>query len=309
MMNWLPSPRFAIARLFDRCHRAFLGLMQQPKSLLILRLTALLVLLHVDEFELAKLLPHLPQKILCGSMLLFPKLLTNKVMWLTLATVMVVHNIRYWFVLFNHEYLMTYWCLVCALAVWSEAPERVMGWNAKLTIGLCFFFSVVWKVLSNEYFDGSFLHLTFLLDRRLEMGAFLFGGLTPQILQGNREAFATLQAVDPSAEVTLATTALLSALSVVLSYWTLLIEGAIAISFCLPQPRWLYRNRDGLLILFLVTTYLLIPVIGFAALLALMGFAQCCANRSKVTYLVLFLLVPIWTTLPLGMFYLINFLS
>jgi hypothetical protein len=184
-----------------------------------------------------------------------------------------------------------------------------MGWNAKLTIGLCFFFSVVWKVLSNEYFDGSFLHLTFLLDRRLEMGAFLFGGLTPQILQGNREAFATLQAVDPSAEVTLATTALLSALSVVLSYWTLLIEGAIAISFCLPQPRWLYRNRDGLLILFLVTTYLLIPVIGFAALLALMGFAQCCANRSKVTYLVLFLLVPIWTTLPLGMFYLINFLS
>lgn len=293
-----------IAKLFDRCHQTVFKLLQQPKYLLTLRLTLLLVLFNgISKLELAEL----PETILCGAMLTSSKLLTHRVIWLALGVAAVVSNVKFWFISFNHDYLITYWCLICVLAVFTKTPKRVMRWNARLSIGLCFFFATVWKFLSGEYLDGSFVHLTFLLDQRLEMGAFVFGGLNSEVLQGNREVFTLMQATDPlTAETILQTSPLMAWLSLVLSYWTLLIEGTIAIAFLSPRPQGLARNRDWLLILFLVTTYPFIPVFAFAAILALLGFAQCSVHHSNrlVVYLLAFILIPLWMTLPHAMFYL-----
>ncbi|MCJ8283723.1 MAG: hypothetical protein MJK14_29075, partial [Rivularia sp. ALOHA_DT_140] len=48
--------------------------------------------------------------------------------------------------------------------------------------------------------------------------------------------------------------------------------------------------RDWLLIVFIITTYFLLPVLGFAYVLAIMGLAQCPSTRVSVrtTYLCLF---------------------
>ncbi|MDJ0616640.1 MAG: hypothetical protein QNJ63_07805 [Calothrix sp. MO_192.B10] len=294
-----------IRKVLDSCRQAFVKLIQQPRYLLIVRLTLLLVLLHgIDEIQL----PRLPERILSGLMLLFPRLLTQKLMWIVLCAVLVVNNIRFWFLYVNHEYLITYWCLVCLLAIYSPQPEKVMSWNAKLLLSLCFFFSTVWKFISGEYLDGSFLHATFLLDNRLEMGSFLLGGLDLEVLQSNREAFAAMQANGfTNEQVKLITSPLMSSLSIVFSYWTLLIEGVITVAFLSPIPTWLDQNRNWLLILFIVTTYPLIPVYSFAAMLCILGLAQCSMNQQEqfATYLMVCLLIPLWMTLPQAIFNLI----
>ncbi|WP_088240915.1 hypothetical protein [Calothrix rhizosoleniae] len=295
-----------ISQVIDSFRQAFTKLIEQPKYLLILRLTLLLVLLHgPDEFTLSRL----PEKIFSALMLFIPNLLIQRFMWLALCTVLIINNIRFWFLYVNHEYLITYWCLVCLLAIYSSKPEQIMMWNAKLLLGLCFFLSTVWKFISGEYLDGSFLHATFLLDKRLEMGASLLGGLDSEVLTTNRQAFASMQANGViNEEVKLITSPLMSYLSLVFSYWTLLIEGVISMAFLSSIPKWLGKNRDWLLILFIVTTYPLIPVYSFAAMLCILGLAQCSMNEQKQfnTYLMVCLLIPLWMPLPQAIFNLIS---
>jgi hypothetical protein len=278
-------------------NRVVLSVSKQPKHLLVLRLTALLLLLYsptyspLDEYVLP---------IFCGTMLVYPKLLLRRWMWGIVFVFFVWTNIHFWFQFDNHHYLTNYWCLVCTLAVQAKNREEVMEWNGKLLIGLCFLLATFWKAIGAQYFDGSFLHLTFLLDDRLEMGAFLFGGLNSEVLQNNRSLFYQLQESIPGTEATLTTSPLLALVTLILSYWTLLCEGAIAIAFLSPRPKWLHERRDWLLIFFIFTTYPFTPIVGFAALLTVMGFAQCSPNYPKrlLIYLALFLLIPLWVEFP-----------
>ncbi|NET33920.1 MAG: hypothetical protein F6K19_18180 [Cyanothece sp. SIO1E1] len=294
-----------IKRILRHGNKAFLSLVYQPKYLLTLRLTLLLIVLHeIDQFQLTRV----PERLLAGLMLLYPQLLSQKLLWLLLCAALVGHNLKFWFILFNHEYLITYWCLVCTLAVYAKSPDQILTRNAKLLIGLCFCFATIWKLLSGEYLDGSFLHLTFLLDQRLEMGAVLFGGAEPGALAANRDLFSLLQTRGPEETSTLATSLRLSWVSLFFSYWTLLSEGGIAIAFLSPYPTWLSNNRDWLLILFILTTYAVIPVFAFAAILSLLGLAQCPLNLTKrrAIYIAILLLIPIWLPLPQAIFYWLN---
>ena len=280
------------------------GLMQPPLYLLVLRLTTILLLLHgIDHW----LWTMLPEKLLASAMLIYPKLIRNRWTWLGMSLCLVVNNLWHWSRLVNHEYIYTYWVLVCAIAVWSSTPEKILRWNARWLIGLCFLFATLWKFLGGEYLDGSFLHLTFLLDSRLAMGAVLFGGLDLTTLADNRQLFETMQAsaavMDPQQ---LATTPRMAAVSLVLSYWTILIEGLVAASFLLTVPRWLYQKRDWLLFIFVTTTYAVIPVLGFGALLMVMGLIQTKSSFIARLYLGLLILMPLWMPLPQAIFWLIQ---
>jgi len=90
-----------------------------------------------------------------------------------------------------------------------------------------------------------------------------------------------------------------------------LIEGLVALAFLSPWPAWLWQQRDWWLILFIVTTYTVIPVFAFAAILLLMGLAQCPLHhqRRAQVYLSLLLLIPVWLPLPQGIFSLLRGLS
>ncbi|MBT9313894.1 hypothetical protein [Leptothoe spongobia] len=279
-------------------------LMQPPIYILVLRLTTILLLLHgVDHWRWTML----PEKLLALAMLLYSPLVRQPWAWLAMGLCLVVNNLWHWSSLVNHEYLYTYWVLVCAIAVWSRTPKQVLRWNARWLIGLCFLFATLWKFLGGEYLDGSFLHLTFLLDSRLAMGAVLFGGLDLSTLAENRQIFETMQAsaavLDPQQ---LASTPRMAVVSLVLSYWTILIEGLVAASFLLTELRWLHNKRDWLLLGFVITTYTVIPVLGFAALLMVMGLIQVKSNFIARIYLGLLILMPIWMPLPQGIFWLLQ---
>lgn len=284
-------------KILNRFDRAVSELKQQPKDLLILRLTLILLLLYSP--------PYFPLRsfalpVLCAIMLTSGHFLTSKFWWSILIIIFIGTNIVFWYAFDNHHYLTNYWCIVCLLALGAKNVEGIMAWNGRLLIGLCFLLATLWKVITWEYFDGSFLEATILLDGRLELTAYLFGGLNPEILYNNRELLDYFAATSLGEAAFLTSSPQLAFFSVVLSYWTLLCEGIIAIAFLFPQLKWLYDRRDYFLILFILTTYPLIPVGGFAGLLAVMGFAQCSSDRPRIgfIYLLLFVSIPLWMDIP-----------
>ncbi|NJM85325.1 MAG: hypothetical protein HC839_03890 [Leptolyngbyaceae cyanobacterium RM2_2_21] len=61
----------------------------------------------------------------------------------------------------------------------------------------------------------------------------------------------------------------------------------------------------------MITTYSVIPVFSFAAILLLMGLAQCPTRETfkSALYLNLFVLMPLWLPLPQAVFYLLRQLT
>ena len=264
--------------------------LSQPRDLLTLRLTLLLLILHGSSTWTL----DMPQRALCGLMLLSRGLLLDRWLWLVVAALTVWINALHWAWIDNHKYLITYWCLACAFAVGSADRDRVLAVNGRLLIGLAFFFAVVWKLMGGEYLNGAFLHFTVLTDARLEVAGTFAGGLTSDVLPQNRMLMSLITVFpDETTGVVLQTSTQLKWVALLGSYWTLLIEGAVALAFLIHRRRLPERYKDALLMIFIVTTYGLLPVSGFAFLLCVMGFAQCeiAYPKRRVVYLALFILV------------------
>jgi hypothetical protein len=279
---------------FSRRHLGFLEelgiaageLLTQPRYLLVLRLTALLLLLYGSS----SITLDVPLRIVCGLMLLSPALLTNQLVWLFICGIVWWVNAFDWLWIDNHKILMSYWCLVCTLGISAKDPNSVLSWNARLLIGLTFLFATGWKILAGEYWNGAFLHYTFLTDPRLEAIAIWIGRLNPDVLPQNRLLELTLKLIpQAAASATLMSSSSLQLFTRVSSYWTLLIEASVAVAFLVPGVRW----RDLLLMLFIATTYFILPVLGFAYILIIMGLAQYPTRQVKIriAYLSLFALL------------------
>jgi len=270
-------------------------LLNQPTDILVLRFTILLLLFYGSS----SILLDVPLRIVCSLMLLLPILQTNQIMWVIICALVWLINAIDWFALDNHKILIGYWCLVCALAVSSKLTEQVLACNGKMLIGLTFLFATAWKIISGEYLDGSFLHYTFLSDQRVEYMASFVGRISPDILLQNRMLENLLRYLPQTLKsITVTSTPQLQLFTLAASYWTLIIESAVAFAFLSGQ-----KLRDWILIIFIATTYFLLPVLGFAYILMIMGFAQCPPqkNNIKIAYICLFGLLQFarfpWTIL------------
>lgn len=264
---------------------------------LTLRCSALLLLLHSASTPFLTV----PVTLACGLMLLFPRLVYSSLPWWLVALALLVGNAVDWYSIDNHKYLITYWALAIAISLhFPEARRRrYLATTARIAIGLVFLFAVLWKLWAGEYLDGSFLYVTFLVDSRLEVPASLVSRVPIQDLMIAREAIATLGSRGISgAEVPLVEAFRLYKLTLVMSWLTVVGEACIAVLF-LSGARRLYHARHYLLMTFILMTYFLLPVIGFAIALTVMGLAQCRAedSRLQMEYLVLlgfvhFTLIP-----------------
>ena len=267
-------------------------LLKQGPDVLVLRLTLLLLLLHGSSTWALEL----PLKVLCALMLVSRSLLLDRWMWMVVATAMLWINAAEWAWIDNHKYLVSYWCLACALAVGTRNRTRVLATNGRWLLGLVFGLAVIWKILAGQYLDGSFLHYTALTDSRLEVPARLAGGLSGQLLSQNRQLEkALMEFPGTEVSVTLNSSPALRLAGLLGSWWTLLIEGLVALAFLLPKRFRLTAWRDGLLMIFVVTTYGLLPVVGFALVLTVMGLAQCEPERQhiRVAYILLFIVAQL----------------
>lgn len=269
-----------------------------PHSATILRLTLLLLLLYGAQSPFL----DVPLRVTCGLMLVFSSLSNVSYLWWFLCVVLIVGNGIEWYSIDNHKYLITYWTLACALSLGvSDGQEqyKYLRSSATMMVGLVFSFATLWKVIGGEYHDGTFMHMTLLLDPRVSYATSMLSGMSLEELSAGREAAAFLgRAPVLDTPIPLQTASNVRVVALVLSWLTLMGEGAVAVLH-LRGRQATYTARHTLLKLFIVLTYLLLPVIGFAVVLTVMGFAECDQDddHGRLEYVLLFALIHL-TLIP-----------
>ncbi|MEM8598279.1 MAG: hypothetical protein AAGF99_00020 [Bacteroidota bacterium] len=234
--------------------------------------------------------------------LLHRPILRSALFWFAVTFILAVGHYQGWFYIDNHKYLITYWCLAIALSRLAGEPDRFLALNGRLLIGLAFLFAVVWKLISEDYMSGAFFEATLLQDPRFHGVAEVVGGASAPGLQENVQQLRTLRSFgDPSAGFSVSTGARVPLLAQVMTWWTILIEAVVTACFLWPKDRGLSRWRDATLLAFILTTYPLAPVVGFAWVLTAMATTQCDTRRFRywpVLYTLAFLAVMVSAYLP-----------
>ena len=234
--------------------------------------------------------------------LLLPGQLQRPGLWVALTVLTGLRVIREWQLADNHGYLLCYWCLAVSLALVSRDTRACLALNGRLLIGFAFAFATLWKlVLSPDYLDGRFFRVMMLTDSRFTGFVQLVGGLTPDVLASWRE-FLT-QHVDGQPFTVLPVPeepARFLWLAHGMTWWTVILEGAIAIAFLWYLNHGISKMRDALLLIFCATTYAVAVVEGFGWLLIAMGVAQCGSTRhtTRLLYLAVFGLIIFYREVP-----------
>lgn len=239
---------------------------------------------------------EIPVVILCSLGLLHRPLIRESNFWFLTTVFLASSNFQNWYSIDNHKYLITYWCLALWLAVSAANPRESLKVNARLLIGLAFLFATVWKIMSPDFLSHEFFYHTLLTEPRFATLAKVFGGATDQVLAQSARVTSDLESFDSTlASVPLAESARLLALAKLLTWWTLLIEGAIALAFCWPEGRWSSRLGDGLLLVFLLTTYMSATVVGFGWILSIMGLVSSPHRYARGLYVLAFLIIFLYS--------------
>lgn len=252
---------------------------------LVLRCTLLLLLFHGAS------LPGLQVSVvvLAGMILLLPQILELKPLWWALTFSVALDTWREWAIADNHKYLIAYWTVACTLSLYRPDPSAYLAASARLMVGLVFCFATTWKILAGQYANGEFLYFTFLTDGRVQgLGAAVSGWSLSDLVQF-RQAIAFIGEYGAStASLPIPQSPALHAVAMLMSWTTILGEGVIAVVYLLPAHKF-YTARHVSLMLFLVATYFLLPVLGFAFVLAVLGLTQCHAedDDTRLRYLIL----------------------
>jgi len=223
------------------------------------------------------------------------RLLRWPAFWFALSAGLIVNHFLLWHTLDNHKYLLTYWCLALGISRLQADSLGAAALNGRLLIGLCFLFAAASKLLSPEYMDGTFFHYTLLTDRRFSGVSDIVGGVTTEAMVANGVAMRDLARPYGAVEhVALNDGPRIAAMAQVMTWWTVVIEGLIALLFLLPRRLRVGALRDAVLLIFMFTTYPVATVVGFGRVLTVAGLAQT-ENRlgiERALYLAAFVLLP-----------------
>lgn len=211
--------------------------------------------------------------------------------WLVITILLALIYLPEWYKIDNHEYLIIYWALAMAVALYSPTPKETLQKTAALLLGLCFFFATFWKVITPEFMDGSFFQ--FLLaggDSRFREFSVMISGMNNEMISANQSTFYSIKEgnfVDTFVHLEITEHLHLKALT--LTWWTIILEGAVAFLFLVNAKMVSPYIKHGALILFIVTTYPVAPVITFGLLLVCMGISQSKNHKIKFLYIVIFI--------------------
>ncbi len=244
-------------------------------------MTLLLLLVYPSSFWYVRI----PLTVLCVSAFVFGALRCDPRFWFVTAMVVIAGNYQNWFTVDNHKYLLGYWCLALFCCLLTEVPETTLALIARKLIAFSFLFALFWKIASRDFLDGTFFHYALLLDDRFRGVSEVLGGMTNELMEGNRTAYRALINFDSRIDaVQLLFTRGITYLARIVTWWTLIIELVVAVSFLWPLGKSISRWRDFLLIIFILSTYSVAPVLGFGWTLIIMGLVQCESRYQYVRW-------------------------
>lgn len=240
--------------------------------------------------------------------LIWPGLRRSRLLWLYLTVAMIWARLPELPVMDNHHFLIAYWAIAVTtcLFVDRDEPGPLVARNARLLIGLAMGFAVYQKLRSGAFANGEFFEFLLLAGGRFEAFSELVLRVPAADLAANQRAVASLVTPGTTAElisqVTLRGPAWIGSVALVLSGWTLAIEGVCAAAFLwrsnAPRVR---AVRNASLLVFAFTTYAIATVGGFAWILIILGIAQCERDDrlARFAYSAAFLMVLVYS-LPWG---------
>lgn len=218
--------------------------------------------------------------------------------WLALALVVSSGVIYDWAKSDNHKWLIAYWMIAMACACWAKQDRReILHANGRYLLILVMGLAAFYKATTPSYISGDFFEFTLLTDARFQGFTALLTDLNSWHLEENRREMTELLH-GPEWDLVprgLHRTESLRWLAWFLTWWTVIIEGAIALVFALPEKTRWHSLRHYLLLMFAVTTYLVAPVEGFGCMLMLLGMAQCLEKDRYffIAYVVGFALIQV----------------
>ena len=223
--------------------------------------------------------------------------------WFAISGGVALANLRDWYLIDNHKYLLNYWCLAMGVAHLSNDPKKILRLNARVIVGLVFLLATLWKLASTEYLSGGFFHYHLLLDTRFELVARFVGGLSAESIAANQQLVGNMVRGSGAPLVSLHDAVRLRSIALVFTWWGLIVEALLAVAFLVPIKRLTARWRNYLLWLFAMTVYPVVPVIGFGGQLMLMGLLQSDEEDSfsRRVYVGLLLVTPFYSLLWNGL--------
>ena len=215
------------------------------------------------------------QRLVAGLLLIAPASAQRKEGWWLLAACSAAGVFIQWDTADNHKYLLAYWLAACAIAASVRDTAAQLRWVSKALLVCVFALATAWKLWWGEYIDGSFWYWTLIMDPRVSGIAAALAGDSSQTVEtialrirttglSGESGASTGMPVEPT----------LINVALAMSWATLVIEAAIASLYC-AKCRSLYRVSQTALVVFLIVTYVLLPVPGFASTLAVLGLSSC----------------------------------
>lgn len=201
--------------------------------------------------------------------------------WLLCAALWSATVVATWPWAGNHKYLVAYWCLtLAACRALPEARHRVaaLGNAGRHLLGLAMGVAVVAKLLSSAYVSGDFFAFELLHFSLFHHLSVLVAGCQSLDLEQNRLLVDSMElagVAGPVNEVRLTSCPGIAWFAPFMTWWTVGIEGALAVCFLLPRrSRRLDLASHALFALFVVTTYTVATVVWFGWTLCLLAIAH-----------------------------------
>jgi hypothetical protein len=218
----------------------------------------------------------------------------SQVVWFAIASVLTISHIGRIYTVDNHKVLLAYWTIAIAL---SPPTQRggFLATNARLLICGVFVAATAWKCASGDFLNGSFMTFTLLLDSRFAAFTSWTTGVDAAALFENTLQLRRVINHEVSAAELLSGERV-QFIANALTWYTLAVEGSVALAFLVPRTSLLGRIRNALLIVFIATVYSVATVIGFAWTLSILGYVQCAVSekRSRVAFLLCFMLTQFY---------------
>jgi len=222
------------------------------------------------------------------------RIATHYFFWVILTLILAYSHLPEWYSIDNHIYLMMYWTLTLSIALYAKNSDEVLAKSATLLLGLCFLFATFWKIVTPDFMNGSFFQ--YLLsggDGRFDTFSMIFAGTDSYMLETNKGRVRSL--MEPTIqehykkELILPNHLYLKALF--MTWWTVILEGLIAILFLFDFKKLPKNIKHFFLLTFIITTYPIANVITFALLLVCIAISQVKENRLIFIYLFTFLVL------------------
>ena len=270
----------------------FQQLVGQDHVDLVLRLTLLLLLVFSSQAWSV----YMFTVGFCVLAMIHLPLLRNAAFWMLLGAFQLGHVLVFELPTANNSaYVIAYWCLAVGVSLLFPDVRKALALEARLLVGLIFLFAAVWKAATPEYMEGGTFYFMLLADERFSEELLPFESVYDPLMRSHADMLERMSRLEPV--ITVERVPAVYWIAQAMTWWTICIEGVIAVLFLWPDGPRIMRMRNLVFLLFIVTTYPPTKLTVFAWMMTIFGLAQCPPEYKKTRFCYLAVFVGVFLTL------------